>query len=180
VLGHLLPSIQVQSFLEWTPTCFEQCLTELCAILLEEHFQVALEVLEVFLTLVFKTDQSGSVTFKSGDCAGQGRCWSSSSCSSNHYWTVQAMSMGPLFSCKTTSLFGNNVWITESTWLPNLSKYSLALIRPWRVILGPLEYCITIFLPKQSENLPRVSLLDPDLPDCKLPWVFSKCKLFLM
>jgi hypothetical protein len=32
--------------------------------------------------------------FKSRDCAGQGRCWSSPSCSSNHDWTVLAVWMG--------------------------------------------------------------------------------------
>jgi hypothetical protein len=68
VLGHLLPSIQPQSFLEWTPTSFEQSLPEFYTIHLEEHLQVALQMLEVS-----KTDQSGSMIFKSGDCAGQGK-----------------------------------------------------------------------------------------------------------
>jgi hypothetical protein len=27
---------------------------------------------------------------------------------------------------------------------------------------------------------PLVSLLEPDIPDCRLTWVFSKRKLFLM
>jgi hypothetical protein len=36
----------------------------------------------LFLTLVSKTDQSASLMFKSGDCAGQGRCWCSPSCCS--------------------------------------------------------------------------------------------------
>jgi hypothetical protein len=48
----------------------------------------------LFLTLVSKIDQSGSVMFKCGDCAGQGRCWSSPSCSSNHDWTILAVWMG--------------------------------------------------------------------------------------
>jgi hypothetical protein len=39
-------------------------------------------------TLVSKTDKSGSMMFKSVDCAGQGRCWSSPSGSSNHDWTI--------------------------------------------------------------------------------------------
>jgi hypothetical protein len=69
VLDHLWHSIQPQS-LEWTHTSFEQSLAEFYIIILEEHLQVALEV---FLTLVSKTDQSGSVMFKSGDCAGQVR-----------------------------------------------------------------------------------------------------------
>jgi hypothetical protein len=47
VLDHLLPSIQPQSFLEWIHTSFEQSLAEIYTILLEEHVQVALEMLEV-------------------------------------------------------------------------------------------------------------------------------------
>jgi hypothetical protein len=69
------------------------------------------------------------VKFKSGDYTGQGRCWSSPSCSSNHDSTVLAVWMGGLSSCKTASLFGNNIWIMGCTWLPNLSMYSLAIIR---------------------------------------------------
>jgi hypothetical protein len=41
-------------------------------------------------------------------------------------------------------------------------------------------HCTAILLPKQSPNLPRVSLLEPGIPDCRLPWVFSKRILFLM
>jgi hypothetical protein len=40
--------------------------------------------------------------------------------------------------------------------------------RPWRVIMGPAEYCTTILLPKPLQNLPRVSLLDLGIPDCRL------------
>jgi hypothetical protein len=47
VLDHLLPSVQPQSFLEWTLTSFEQSLAEFYAILHEDHLQVALEVLEM-------------------------------------------------------------------------------------------------------------------------------------
>jgi hypothetical protein len=94
----------------------------------------------MFLTLVSKTDQNGSVVFKSGDCAYQVRCWSSPSCSSNHDWTVPAVWMGELMSWKTVLLFGSNVWIMGCTWLPNFYTYSLAVIRPWRVIVGPMEY----------------------------------------
>jgi hypothetical protein len=47
VLDHLLPSIQQQSFLEWTRTSLEQSLAKFYTILLEEHLQVALEMLEV-------------------------------------------------------------------------------------------------------------------------------------
>jgi hypothetical protein len=66
------------------------------------------------------------------------------------------------------------------TWLPNLSIYFLAVIWPWRVIMRPTEYCNTILLPKPSQNLPCISLLEPGIPDCRLPWVFSKHKLFPM
>jgi hypothetical protein len=47
VLDQLLPSIEPQSFLVWTRTGSEQHIAEFYAILLEEHFQVALEMLEV-------------------------------------------------------------------------------------------------------------------------------------
>jgi hypothetical protein len=59
----------------------------------------------LFLTLVSKTDQSGSMMFKSDDCAGQGRCWSSPSCSSNHDWKVPGEWMGALSSWRITTLF---------------------------------------------------------------------------
>jgi hypothetical protein len=88
--------------------------------------------------------------------------------------------MGALSSSETASLFGNNVWIMEYTLLSNLSTYSLAIIRPWKVIMEPTEYGITILLPKPSQKLLRASLLEPGIPDCRLPWVFSKSKLFLV
>jgi hypothetical protein len=47
VLDHLLPSTKPPSFLEWTRTSFEQSLAEFDSILLEEHPQVALEILDV-------------------------------------------------------------------------------------------------------------------------------------
>jgi hypothetical protein len=46
VLDFLLPSVQLQSFLEWTLTSFEQSVAEFYTILLE-HLQVALEMLEM-------------------------------------------------------------------------------------------------------------------------------------
>jgi hypothetical protein len=48
----------------------------------------------LFLTLVSKSDQSGSMVFKSGDFAGQGRC--SNSCSSNYAVWIGTLSCGNL------------------------------------------------------------------------------------
>jgi hypothetical protein len=73
-MDHLLPSVHLESFLEWTSTSFEQSVAEFYAILVEEHLQVALAGGNLFLTLVSKTNQSYSVMFKSGDFSGQGRC----------------------------------------------------------------------------------------------------------
>jgi hypothetical protein len=47
VKGHLLPSVEPQTFLEWTRTSFEQSVVEFYNILLKKHLQVALEMLEV-------------------------------------------------------------------------------------------------------------------------------------
>jgi hypothetical protein len=66
------------------------------------------------------------------------------------------------------------------TWLSNFFKYSLAVILPWRLIIGLREYCTMILLPKPSQSLPHISLLKPGVPNYRLPWVFSTCKLFLM
>jgi hypothetical protein len=62
--------------------------------------------------------------------------------------------MGASSSWKTAPLFGNNVWIMGCTWLPNLSTYSLAVIRPWRVIMGPAEYCTTYCCPNHHRTSP--------------------------
>jgi hypothetical protein len=70
----------------------------------------------LFLTLVSKTDPSVSIVFKSDDCPGQGRSWSSPSCS---------------------SIMTEQFQLCE--WLPNLSTYSLAVIRPWRLKIP--QYC---------------------------------------
>jgi hypothetical protein len=79
-----------------------------------------------------------------------------------------------------TILFGNNVWTMWCTWSPNLSKYSLAVVSSWRVLVRPTEYCIIVFLPKPSQNRPLASLLGPGISDCRLHWMFSKRKLFLI
>jgi hypothetical protein len=40
--------------------------------------------------------------------------------------------------------------------------------------------CTTILLRDPSQNLPRLSLPEPGIPDCRLLWVLWKRKLFLM
>jgi hypothetical protein len=47
VLIHLLRSVQPQAFLEWTGTSFEKTLAVFYTILLKEHLQVALGMVEV-------------------------------------------------------------------------------------------------------------------------------------
>jgi hypothetical protein len=47
VLDHVLSSMQLQFFLEWTYKCLQQSLAEFYTILLQEHLQVTLEMLEV-------------------------------------------------------------------------------------------------------------------------------------
>jgi hypothetical protein len=47
VLGHLLLSINQQSFLEWTHSSLEQSLEEFYTILLVEHLQVVVEMLNM-------------------------------------------------------------------------------------------------------------------------------------
>jgi hypothetical protein len=49
--NHLLPSVQLQSLLEWARTSFEQSLMEFYTIFLEENIQVALEMLEMGIQL---------------------------------------------------------------------------------------------------------------------------------
>jgi hypothetical protein len=47
ILDHVSLPIKPQFFLEWTHASFEQSLKECHVILLEEHFHVALELLEL-------------------------------------------------------------------------------------------------------------------------------------
>jgi hypothetical protein len=47
---HLSPSIQPQSFLEWTHTSTEQPLAKFYAILLEEHLQIGTNIM--FLDII--------------------------------------------------------------------------------------------------------------------------------
>jgi len=94
----------------------------------------------LLLTILSETDHSDLTIFKSGDCAGQRRCWSAYSCSSIQEWTLLAVCMGKLSSWKTASLSENNIWTIACTWLPKMSTQSLAVIRPFRVIIGPAQY----------------------------------------
>ena len=48
----------------------------------------------LLLTLLSESDNSGLLIFMSGNCAGQGRCWSPSSCSWNQDQTCAAVCMG--------------------------------------------------------------------------------------
>jgi hypothetical protein len=166
VLDPLLPSIQPRSFLERIRTSFEQSVAEFYTILLEEYLQVALETLEVGicsslwspkLTTVFQwCSHVVSVTLLAREDV------------EVHLHAVHTMTE-QLQLCEwghcrlgKLSFFENNVWIMGCTWLPNLSTYSLAVIRSWRIIMGPTQYSTTILLP------------EPGIPDCRLPWVFSK------
>jgi hypothetical protein len=57
---NMLPSAQLQSFLEWNRTNFEQSLAEFYTILCEEH-QVALEMLEVGICSSLKSPKLTTV-----------------------------------------------------------------------------------------------------------------------
>jgi hypothetical protein len=52
------------------------------------------------VTVLTKTDHSILMIFKSDNCAGQGRCWSVSSCCSNQDWTLLAVCVCKLSSWK--------------------------------------------------------------------------------
>jgi hypothetical protein len=60
----------------------------------------------LLLTLLSKSGHSGSMIFKDGDYAGQGRCWSASSCFSNQYCALLAVCMDELLSRKFASFLG--------------------------------------------------------------------------
>jgi hypothetical protein len=46
----------------------------------------------------------------------------------------------PETNTKILSLLGNNIWPVGCTWLPEMLTQSLAVIPPFRVIIGPAEY----------------------------------------
>jgi hypothetical protein len=86
---------------------------------------------------------------------------------------------GAMSSWKTATLFGNNIWIMGCSCLPNLLRHSLAVIRPWRVIMEPTDYRDTVV---QTITEPPPCFNDvtrhPGL--CRLSWAFTERKLFLM
>jgi hypothetical protein len=77
--------------------------------------------------------------------------------------------MGPLSSWKTASLFRKIVWIM---WC-NL------ITQPIHVLPCSNSVMKCNNGTNRIPYLPCVSLLEPAIPDCRLPWVFSKHKLFL-
>jgi hypothetical protein len=169
VLDHLFSSFQPQS-LEWTGKSFEQPVAELYTILLEGTSSSCFRDVgggNLFLTLVSKT---GSVMFRSGDCAGQEDA-------EVHLHVLEAVT--EQFQLCKWGHHSEITWIMGCTLLSNLPTYSLAVIGPWRVIMGPTKYCTTILLSKPSQNLPCVSLLKPGIPDCGLPWS-SICPGFMV
>jgi hypothetical protein len=127
------------------------------------------------MILVTVTDQSGLMIFKYGNCFGLERLSSSPSGSSNYYWTVSAVRMEVLLSWRTASFFRNNIGIMGYTWLPNLSTYFRAVTWSRRAKMGPTEYHDTA---AQTITGPLFHCWNQAFLDCRLPWVFSKCKLF--
>jgi hypothetical protein len=86
--------------------------------------------------------------FKSGDCAGQGRCWNSVSFSSEHFQLCEwgHCHLGKLHHCSEMS----GSW--DARDYSNLAR--------------KVNY--------ETNNTPCVSLLEPGIPDCRFLWVFSK------
>jgi hypothetical protein len=68
---------------------------------------------------------------------------------------------------KTASLLGNDIWTIGYTWLPEKSKNSPVVIRPFRVITGPSEYQVI------SQICLHVSQLEPGIQDYRLLWAFG-------
>jgi hypothetical protein len=66
----------------------------------------------LLLTLLSKTDHSCWMIFKPGNCAGQRRCWSASSCSSYQDWTLLAVCMDGMSSWKSAKFLGN-IWTPQ-------------------------------------------------------------------
>jgi hypothetical protein len=133
----------------------------------------------LLLNLVSKTNRSGSLLFKCGDCAGQGRCLNSSAYSSNHDWTVPAVWRGH---CRLWNL-RRYVEITSGSWDALITQPDHVLPYSNSPMMGNNGANKILYhdIPAQTTTeLIIVSLLESGIPDCRLPWVFSKRKLFLM
>jgi hypothetical protein len=89
------------------------------------------------------------LVFKTGDCAGQGRCWSLPSCCSNY----ERFQM-----CK----WEHCLWKTASFFQKCLDHGMHLITQPVHILPcsnsamkgnnGPTEYCIMILLPKPTQN----------------------------
>ena len=132
----------------------------------------------LILTLLCKTGHSGLMIFKSGNCAGQRRCWSASSFSSKQDWTLVAVCMSELSSWKIVSLLENKIWFIGCTWLPTVSTESLAVMWPFSVIIGPAKYQgIAAWV---TTDLPPCFTVETRHQDYRLPWMLFKPKPSLM
>jgi hypothetical protein len=167
VLDHLLPSIQPQFFLEWTRTSFEQSLAEFYTILLEEH-PVALEMLAVRICSSLWSPKLTRMV----------QC-------SNLLIVLAKEDVEVHFPALQT--------MTEQFQLCEWGHCRLGKLRRSEMMSGswdapdcptyPRTSCSnstmrdndgtsrinTILLPKPSQNLPHVSLLESGIPDCGLP-----------
>ena len=118
--------------------------------------------------LLSKTDNSDLMTFKPGDCAGQGRCLSASSCafkprlntSSCVYWQTH---LEKLHHCQETTYGPQDA-------LGYLNIHMVTdMIRPFKD-----QQNTNILMPKSSQIRLHVSQLEPGIQDQRLPWTFSK------
>ena len=128
----------------------------------------------LLLILCSKTDHSGLMIFKAGYCAGRGRCWSASSCSSNQDCTLLAVHMDELSSWKIASLLGNSIWFIWCTQLPKMST-SLTVIWPFRVIIGPAEYQ-QIAAQIITDKPPCFTIGIRHSPNIHLDWCWEQCE----
>jgi hypothetical protein len=158
-LDHILASIQQQSFLKWTRKSFEQSLAYNSSSRTSSNCFRDVGCGNLFLTLASRTDQSCSMIFNSGDCGGQGRCWSSPSCSSYQLCEWGHCRLGKLHRCSE---------ITSGSW-----------DAPVHVLLCSNSVMKGKHGGQQNTEPSSVSMLGPGIPDCRLPWMFSKRKLFL-
>jgi hypothetical protein len=92
--------------------------------------------------------------------------------------TLLALCVGELSSWKFASLLWDNIWIIGFTWLPKISTYLLAVIRPFRVITEPAEYQN---IAAQIVTDPLLCFkLEPGIKDYRFPWAFPKHRPGLM